>query len=132
MAMTPIIDRATCDKYYHVGSYTSSSVSIILDDMICAGYQDGGKDSCQGDSGGPLVCKVKGAWYQAGIVSWGDGCAISYRPGVYTRTTAYQSWIQGYIPELHFTSPNGISKQPGPEVTTLVLLTLSLIVFHFV
>ncbi|KAG8541806.1 hypothetical protein GDO81_028194, partial [Engystomops pustulosus] len=97
--MTPIIDRGTCDQLYHVGSYTSSSVTIILDDMICAGYKDGDKDSCQGDSGGPLVCKVQGAWYQAGIVSWGYGCAAPYKPGVYTRVTAYTSWIRSYVPD---------------------------------
>ncbi|XP_075141469.1 prostasin-like, partial [Leptodactylus fuscus] len=138
--MTPIINRATCDDYYHVASTTSSGTIIILDDMICAGYIQGGKDSCQGDSGGPLVCKVKGVWYQAGIVSWGNGCAVSYRPGVYTLTTAYQTWIQGYIPDLNFTdlgniisstpTSHGISKMLGQELRTLVLLTLSLMVFH--
>ena len=30
--------------------------SDIADSMICAGEEEGGKDSCQGDSGGPLVC----------------------------------------------------------------------------
>ncbi|KAM3916890.1 transmembrane protease serine 9-like [Leptodactylus fuscus] len=139
--MTPIINRPTCDDYYHVGTTTSSGTTIILDDMICSGYKDGGKDSCQGDSGGPLVCKVKGVWYQAGIVSWGNGCAAAYRPGVYTLTTAYQRWIQGYIPDLNFTdlgniisstpTSHGISKMLGQELRTLVLLTLSLTVFHF-
>ncbi|XP_077130104.1 serine protease 33-like [Ranitomeya variabilis] len=101
-AMTPIIDRARCDDLYHVGSNTSSNISIILDDMICSGYIDGGKDSCQGDSGGPLVCKVQGVWYQAGVVSWGDGCALSHRPGVYTLVTAYTPWIQRYVPDVTF------------------------------
>ncbi|KAM3915983.1 prostasin-like [Leptodactylus fuscus] len=127
-AMTPIIDRATCDDYYHVGTTTSSSITIILEDMICAGYTNGLKDSCQGDSGGPLTCKVNGAWYQAGIVSWGDDCALPYRPGVYTLTTAYQGWIQGYVPDLQFTNlenlvtptkaPNRSSQMLGQEVMT--------------
>ncbi|KAM3916894.1 transmembrane protease serine 9-like [Leptodactylus fuscus] len=102
--MTPIIDRTTCDQLYHLGSYTSSIDSIILDDMICSGYINGGKDSCQGDSGGPLVCEVQGVWYQAGIVSWGAGCAQVYRPGVYTLVPAYTSWIQSYVPDVTFTN----------------------------
>ncbi|KAM3915984.1 serine protease 33-like [Leptodactylus fuscus] len=139
---TPIIDRTTCDYYYHVDSPTSSSTPIILDDMICAGYVEGRKDSCQGDSGGPLVCKVKGAWYQAGVVSWGDGCGVPYRPGVYTLTTVYQSWIQSYIPEIHFTDagivipttpdPNGNPKMFGQEVMILILFTLLFMFFHFI
>ncbi|XP_078509277.1 serine protease 33-like [Lissotriton helveticus] len=102
--MVPIIATSTCDDLYHIGSDVSSGQPIILNDMMCAGYAAGGKDSCQGDSGGPLVCKSDsdGAWYLAGVVSWGDKCAVKNRPGVYTRVTAYTSWIQQKVPEVNF------------------------------
>ncbi|XP_040296155.1 serine protease 33-like [Bufo bufo] len=93
---------ATCDQLYHMFSDISSSQTIILDDMICSGYIDGGKDSCQGDSGGPLVCKVNSVWYEAGIVSWGIGCVLPYLPGVYTLVPAYAAWIQSYVPDATF------------------------------
>lgn len=76
-----------------------SSYSTLTDNMICAGLTDGGKDSCQGDSGGPLVSKNGSVWVQAGVVSFGIGCARPGFPGVYARVSEYQSWINSHITE---------------------------------
>ncbi|MED6275886.1 hypothetical protein CHARACLAT_031233 [Characodon lateralis] len=65
----------------------------ITNNMICAGSNEGGRDSCQGDSGGPLICNGK----LEGIVSWGIGCAYSFYPGVYTNVRNYISWIDWAI-----------------------------------
>jgi secreted trypsin-like serine protease len=66
----------------------------IEDEQICAGLEEGGKDSCQGDSGGPLIAyDRKGCPYQIGIVSWGVGCAGKKDYGVYTRVSHHAAWI---------------------------------------
>ncbi|XP_066236099.1 tryptase gamma [Saccopteryx leptura] len=93
----PIVENSVCDTKYHTDLYTGDNIQIVHDDMMCAGNTK--KDSCQGDSGGPLVCKVNGTWMQAGVVSWGDGCAQPNRPGIYTRVTHYLDWIRQYVPE---------------------------------
>ena len=66
--------------------------------MICAGYPGvGGKDACQGDSGGPFVCNDGGKAVIAGVVSWGNGCALADYPGVYARTTYVLDWIKSQM-----------------------------------
>jgi secreted trypsin-like serine protease len=83
----PLISNASCSAAYNG----------ITDNMLCAGTPEGGKDSCQGDSGGPLVVpNPDGGWLQAGVVSFGRGCARPGVPGVYARVSRYIDWINGH------------------------------------
>jgi len=66
----------------------------ITQQMICAGYEEGNKDSCQGDSGGPLIYKHEDELYQLGVVSWGDGCANAKKPGVYANVIKFLDWVK--------------------------------------
>ncbi|KAI9020420.1 trypsin-like cysteine/serine peptidase domain-containing protein [Hyaloraphidium curvatum] len=66
---------------------------------ICAGPEDGGRDSCAGDSGGPLMSFVRGRWVQHATVSWGVGCATKGAFGVYQRLENGDSghWIHAVL-----------------------------------
>ncbi|CAI9606222.1 unnamed protein product, partial [Staurois parvus] len=67
---------------------------VITDNMLCAGIQEGGKDTCQGDSGGPLVCNSQ----LYGVTSWGHiPCGEPNYPGIYTKVCNYLNWIQKTI-----------------------------------
>ncbi|XP_026262066.2 kallikrein-11 isoform X1 [Urocitellus parryii] len=77
-----IIEHRECESAYP---------GNITDTMLCASVKEEGKDSCQGDSGGPLVCNGS----LQGIISWGqDPCAVTRKPGVYTKVCKYVDWIQ--------------------------------------
>ncbi|XP_074649311.1 plasma kallikrein-like [Tubulanus polymorphus] len=87
-ATVPVIGGQTCRKYY--GDKLEPKL------MTCAGFNNGGVDTCHYDSGGPLMCKhprTGSKWVLQGITSWGDGCALPRRPGVYTTVSRYVPWI---------------------------------------
>ncbi|XP_072453613.1 prostasin isoform X1 [Notamacropus eugenii] len=95
----PLISRETCNCLYNIKP-DPEEPHVIQPDMVCAGFVQGGKDACQGDSGGPLSCPVEGRWFLAGVVSWGDACGAPNRPGVYTLTANYASWIHHKVSEI--------------------------------
>ncbi|KAE8578185.1 hypothetical protein XENTR_v10023381, partial [Xenopus tropicalis] len=96
----PLIDSEKCNQLYNTKNPQGAFTARIKNDMICAGYIKGGKASCQGDSGGPVVCQEGKRWYLAGVVSFGAGCALLYRPGVNTLVTAYVDWIKSKVPDV--------------------------------
>uniref|UniRef100_A0A8D2D8G4 trypsin n=1 Tax=Sciurus vulgaris TaxID=55149 RepID=A0A8D2D8G4_SCIVU len=80
----PVLSDTACHEAYP---------RKITSNMFCLGFLEGGKDSCQCDSGGPVVCNGE----LQGIVSWGYGCALKGKPGVYAKVCKYLDWIQETI-----------------------------------
>lgn len=80
----PYVSSAQCASAYP---------NQITDRMLCAGFDQGGKDSCQGDSGGPLIIKSGAKNVLAGVVSWGEGCARANKYGVYSKVKSVLEWI---------------------------------------
>ncbi|MCJ8744505.1 hypothetical protein PDJAM_G00119460 [Pangasius djambal] len=89
-AYLPVVDHQTCSS----SSWWGSTVKTT---MVCAGgYNESG---CQGDSGGPLNCQVSGQYVVHGVTSFVSslGCNTLRKPTVFTRVSAYISWISGII-----------------------------------
>nr|XP_012220724.1 PREDICTED: uncharacterized protein LOC105671295 isoform X2 [Linepithema humile] len=72
----------------------------ITSGMLCAGFENGGKDACLGDSGGPLVClasSFESRYVLQGITSNGYGCGRRERPGVYTKIHHFLNYIDRVV-----------------------------------
>ena len=108
----PIVSNTVCKLSY--------GDSAITDRMICAGLQTGTKDSCNGDSGGPLWVEYDGQKTQAGIVSWGNGCARPNFYGVNTRVSTVIEFILQHAPNTKI-----VEQKPNSLIPVLNLLLLS-------
>uniref|UniRef100_A0A8C1VJY7 trypsin n=1 Tax=Cyprinus carpio TaxID=7962 RepID=A0A8C1VJY7_CYPCA len=80
----PVLSEKTCKHAYG---------KTITENMFCAGFVKGGKDSCQGDSGGPVVCGGQ----LKGFVSFGRDCDKPDHPGVYADVCRYTEWMKSTI-----------------------------------
>ncbi|KAL2098742.1 hypothetical protein ACEWY4_005222 [Coilia grayii] len=85
----PVMGNKQCNCLNGIGTITQN--------MICAGLLPTDKESCQRDSGGPMVNQQNSVWIQSGIVSFGKGCTRPGYPGVHTRVSHYQAWIESHI-----------------------------------
>jgi secreted trypsin-like serine protease len=101
----PIVAMQDCQTVY--------GAQAITDANFCAGDKAGGKDSCQGDSGGPLfVPDRNGESLQAGIVSWGKGCARPGFYGVYASVGNFESWVKARVRDATFVEATDTSSDP--------------------
>lgn len=95
--VVPVVSRAVCQAGLDQVVPPNYDVSLT-NNMLCAGFPQGGKDACQGDSGGPMIVRDStGKLVQNGIVSWGIGCAKPKAFGVYTRVSNYVNWIKAKL-----------------------------------
>jgi len=89
----PMIDNRQCEQWHK-----EKGINVIIyDEMVCAGFFHGGKDSCQGDSGGPLMMEYEGRWTLIGLVSAGYSCAKRGQPGIYHRVAHTSDWISSSV-----------------------------------
>ncbi|XP_018414522.1 PREDICTED: mannan-binding lectin serine protease 2-like [Nanorana parkeri] len=115
-----IINHGQC-----VRAYTQKKIKVnVTENMICAGSEEGGKDSCTGDAGGSLVFfdDKSNHWFIGGIVSWGLECGAKDSYGVYTKVSNYLDWIHNIALEsqLDICSVRGGRRSSAP--TTMCLL----------
>jgi hypothetical protein len=107
-ANVPIVGQAACQRIY----------PDIGEVAFCAGYPEGHIDACQGDSGGPLfVAGSNGEALQAGITSFGRGCARPNTYGVYTNVGRFEQWIRERVPDAYFALPP--AAEPGSPLAQI-------------
>ncbi|XP_058680210.1 complement C1r subcomponent [Ammospiza caudacuta] len=93
----PAVAQEKCQSW--LDSNKKGIPMVFSENMFCAGFLEGKKDTCQGDSGSVLTVldRESSRWVATGIVSWGIGCGTGY--GFYTKILSYLDWINGIVKE---------------------------------
>nr|AID60323.1 snake-10 [Nilaparvata lugens] len=100
--MKVIVDLYDIEKCSKTSDSNQMPNGIDGNSMMCAGADEGERDTCPGDSGGPLFQFVDETYaqhpcyqhIQYGITSFGNQCGLAEFPGVYTRVPHYLKWIE--------------------------------------
>jgi secreted trypsin-like serine protease len=103
-ADVPVVDRRTCK------AFLAFPGNVPTEPLFCAGDGKGGADACNGDSGGPIfvaghVAGQAGEPLQAGVISWGEGCARPDAYGAYTALPHFEAWIRERVPQAQWSLP---------------------------
>ncbi|XP_035718534.1 serine protease snake-like [Vespa mandarinia] len=94
------INEESCKKRYQFDLGRRYLPNGFIQNFLCAGMMEGGKDTCQGDSGGPLqrVLEHPYCTYSiVGVTSFGKFCAMKNSPAIYTRVSSYLDWIESIV-----------------------------------
>ncbi|KAF7408478.1 hypothetical protein HZH66_003015 [Vespula vulgaris] len=90
-----VVENSICREWYA----SQGKSTRVESQQMCAGHEEGGRDTCWADSGGPLMVgnHPDGSMMVVGVVSSGVGCARPRLPGIYTRVSEYVTWITQQI-----------------------------------
>jgi len=92
-AAIDVLTRTECLQYWSANQVSDLQV-CVFDKVTQA------RGACNGDSGGPLVCALPGGGFElVGATSWGRSGCSTESPSVYTRVSAYNTWILRAIGE---------------------------------
>ncbi|XP_075978434.1 trypsin CFT-1-like [Anticarsia gemmatalis] len=78
------VNQGSCRRRY------LPTIKAVTDNMLCAGWKDGGRGQCDGDTGGPLIFNG----VVIGLSSFSNFCGIGTFPSVNTRVNRYIPWLQ--------------------------------------